>query len=81
MKATDKVGGSLLDNMVEYVRTINGNVMVMKGGSGKRIIELLEENHPIGILSDQNVAAREGGLCLISLAALHVQVWGLPSWP
>ena len=50
----------LIDNMVEYVRTINGNVMVMKGGSGKRIMELLEENHPIGILSDQNVAAREG---------------------
>jgi len=50
----------VLDNMVEYVRTINGNVMVMKGGSGKRILELLKENHPIAILGDQNVAAREG---------------------
>jgi KDO2-lipid IV(A) lauroyltransferase len=50
----------LFDNMVEYVRTINGHVMIMKGGSGKRIMELLKENHPIGILSDQNVAAREG---------------------
>jgi KDO2-lipid IV(A) lauroyltransferase len=50
----------VLDSMVEYVRTINGNVMVKKGGSGKRIIELLKENHTIGILSDQNVAAREG---------------------
>ncbi len=50
----------LIDNMVEYVRTINGNEMVMKGGSGKRIMELLKENHPIAILSDQNVAAPEG---------------------
>jgi len=50
----------VIDNMVEYVRTINGNEMVMKGGSGKRIMELLKENHPIAILSDQNVAAREG---------------------
>lgn len=50
----------VLDNMVEYVRTINGNVMVKKGGSGKRIIELLNDNRSIGILSDQNVAAREG---------------------
>lgn len=50
----------VLDNMVEHVRTINGNVMVPKGGSGKRIMTLLKENHPIGILSDQNVAAREG---------------------
>ncbi len=50
----------VLDNMAEYVRTINGNVMIKKGGSGKQIMELLKENHPIGILSDQNVAAREG---------------------
>jgi KDO2-lipid IV(A) lauroyltransferase len=50
----------LLDNMVEHVRTINGNEMIPKGGSGKRIMELLKENHAIAILSDQNVAAREG---------------------
>ncbi len=50
----------VLDNMVEHVRTINGNEMIPKGGSGKRIMELLKENHAIGILSDQNVAAREG---------------------
>ena len=50
----------VLDNLVEHVRTINGNEMVQKGGSGKRIMELLKENHSIGILSDQNVAAREG---------------------
>jgi KDO2-lipid IV(A) lauroyltransferase len=50
----------VLDNLVEYVRTINGNVMVKKGGSGKLITELLKENRTIGILSDQNVAAREG---------------------
>ena len=50
----------VLDNMVEHVRTINGHEMIPKGGSGKRIMELLKENHSIAILSDQNVAAREG---------------------
>ena len=50
----------IVDNMVEYVRTMNGNELIPKGGSGKRIMELLKENHIIGILSDQNVATREG---------------------
>lgn len=50
----------VLDNLVEHVRTINGHEMIPKGGSGKRIMELLKENHSIAILSDQNVAAREG---------------------
>ena len=50
----------VIDNMVEYVRTMNGNELIPKGGSGKRIMELLKENHIIGILSDQNVATREG---------------------
>jgi KDO2-lipid IV(A) lauroyltransferase len=50
----------LLDNLVEHVRTINGHVMIPKGGSGKRIMELLGGNNSIAILSDQNVSAREG---------------------
>jgi Kdo2-lipid IVA lauroyltransferase/acyltransferase len=50
----------VVDNMVEYVRTMNGNVLIPKGGSGKRILELLKENHIIGILSDQNVDLFEG---------------------
>ena len=50
----------VIDNMVEYVRTMNGNVLIPKGGSGKRVMELLKENQAIGILSDQNVAAYEG---------------------
>ena len=50
----------LIDNMVEYVRTMQGNELIPKGGSGKRIMELLKENQIIGILSDQNVAAYEG---------------------
>jgi KDO2-lipid IV(A) lauroyltransferase len=50
----------VIDNMVEYVRTKNGNELIPKGGSGKRIMELLKENQIIGILSDQNVAAYEG---------------------
>jgi Kdo2-lipid IVA lauroyltransferase/acyltransferase len=50
----------VIDNMVEYVRTMQGNVLIPKGGSGKKVMELLKENHIIGILSDQNVAAYEG---------------------
>jgi Kdo2-lipid IVA lauroyltransferase/acyltransferase len=50
----------VVDNMVEYVRTMNGNVLIPKGGSGKKVMELLKENNIIGILSDQNVAAYEG---------------------
>jgi KDO2-lipid IV(A) lauroyltransferase len=50
----------VIDNMVEYVRTMNGNILIPKGGSGKKIMELLKENQIIGILSDQNVAAYEG---------------------
>jgi KDO2-lipid IV(A) lauroyltransferase len=48
------------DNVVEYVRTILGNELIPKGGSGKKIMELLKENQIIGILSDQNVASYEG---------------------
>jgi KDO2-lipid IV(A) lauroyltransferase len=50
----------VLDNMIEHVRTINGSEMIPKGGAGKRIMELLKENHSIAILSDQNVSTREG---------------------
>jgi KDO2-lipid IV(A) lauroyltransferase len=50
----------VIDNVVEYVRTMQGNALISKGGSGKRIMELLKENCLIGILSDQNVATREG---------------------
>lgn len=50
----------VIDNMAEYVRTMQGNALIPKGGSGKKIMELLKENHMIGILSDQNVSAREG---------------------
>jgi Kdo2-lipid IVA lauroyltransferase/acyltransferase len=50
----------IIDNMVEYVRTIQGNDLIPKGGSGIKIMELLKENHLIGILSDQNVALYEG---------------------
>ena len=49
-----------LENMTKYVRTIHGNVMIPKGGTGKRIMELLKQNQFIGIMSDQNVSAREG---------------------
>ena len=50
----------IIDNMVEYVRTMQGNELIPKGGSGRKIMRLLQENQIIGILSDQNVAAYEG---------------------
>jgi len=50
----------VIDNIVEYVRTMQGNAMIPKGGSGKKIMELLKGNNVIGILSDQNVSTREG---------------------
>jgi len=50
----------VLDNLVEHVRTINGHVMIPKGGSGKRIMELLKENNSIAILSDQNASVHDG---------------------
>ena len=50
----------VIDNIVEYVRTVKGNSLIPKGGSGKKIMELLKQNHFIAILSDQNVARREG---------------------
>lgn len=51
---------AVIDNMVEYVRTVQGNSLITKGGSGKKIMEFLKGNHLIGILSDQNVAHYEG---------------------
>jgi KDO2-lipid IV(A) lauroyltransferase len=50
----------VIDNMVEYVRTKAGNELIPKGGSGKRIMDLLKENQIVGILSDQNVDLLEG---------------------
>ncbi|MFZ1036585.1 MAG: lysophospholipid acyltransferase family protein [Smithella sp.] len=50
----------VIDNMVEYVRTMHGNSLIPKGGSGKKVLELLKEHQIIGILSDQNMAAYEG---------------------
>lgn len=50
----------VIDNMVEYVRTLRGNELIPKGGSGKQILELLQRNQIIGILSDQNVDLLEG---------------------
>lgn len=50
----------VIDNVVEYVRTIQGNDLIPKGGLGKTIMDLLKANHLIGILSDQNVSSREG---------------------
>jgi KDO2-lipid IV(A) lauroyltransferase len=50
----------IIDNMVEYVRTMQGNVLVPKKGSGRKIMKLLKENNLIGILNDQNVANYEG---------------------
>jgi KDO2-lipid IV(A) lauroyltransferase len=50
----------VMDNLLGWSRTKHGNSLIPKGGSGKRIIRLLKENHAIGILSDQNVDKSEG---------------------
>lgn len=50
----------ILDNIIQYVRTLHGNLIIPKGGTGKRIRELLRQNQFIGIMSDQNVASHEG---------------------
>jgi len=34
----------IIDNVVEYVRTMRGNSLIPKGGSGKKIMELLKQN-------------------------------------
>jgi Kdo2-lipid IVA lauroyltransferase/acyltransferase len=49
-----------LDNLTAWMRTKDGNTLIPKGGSGRRIIRLLTENRAIGILSDQNVDKHEG---------------------
>ncbi|MCX7635359.1 MAG: lysophospholipid acyltransferase family protein, partial [Syntrophales bacterium] len=50
----------VLDNLTSWVRLLNGNTLIPKGGSGRTIRRLLGENRVIGILSDQNVSVREG---------------------
>jgi KDO2-lipid IV(A) lauroyltransferase len=50
----------VLDNLTSWVRTKGGNILIPKGGSGKKIVSLLKENKIMGILSDQNVAKSEG---------------------
>ncbi|MGB5217398.1 MAG: lysophospholipid acyltransferase family protein [Smithella sp.] len=50
----------VIDNMVEYVRTMQGNALVLKKRTGLKIMKLLKENNIIGILNDQNVAKSEG---------------------
>jgi Kdo2-lipid IVA lauroyltransferase/acyltransferase len=50
----------VLDNLLGWSRTKHGNSLIPKGKSGKKIIRLLRENNPIGILSDQNVDKNEG---------------------
>lgn len=49
-----------LDNIIQYVRMIHGNIIIPKGGTGKRVRELLGQNQFVGIMSDQNVATYEG---------------------
>lgn len=49
-----------LDNIIEHLRTFHGNGMIPKGGIGKRVRELLQENQLIGVMGDQNVATQEG---------------------
>jgi len=49
----------VLENLTAWVRTLNGNTVIPKGGSGKTITRLFRANNALGILSDQNVSARK----------------------
>lgn len=50
----------VLENLITWVRSRHGNTLIAKEGAGRSIIRLLQKNQLFGILSDQNVAAREG---------------------
>jgi len=50
----------ILDDLMAWMRTLNGNTLIAKEGSAKTIRRLLGKNKTIALLSDQNVAAREG---------------------
>ena len=50
----------ILDNLLGWVRSLQGNVLIGKEGAGRKIIRALRQNRIVGILSDQNVATREG---------------------
>lgn len=50
----------VMENLFSWVRTLHGNGLIAKGGSGKIIESRLAENNGVGVLIDQNVAAREG---------------------
>jgi hypothetical protein len=70
----------VLKNITKYVRTINGNVMIPKRGTGKRIRGLLGQNEFIGIMSDQNVSVQEGEVS-ISSDARPARGEVSPPWP
>ena len=50
----------LFNNIVEYVRTMQGNSLIPKEKAALRIIRLLRDNQLIAILNDQNVSSEEG---------------------
>ncbi len=50
----------VLEDLVYWVRTLHGNVMLPREGSVIRTYRLLARNNIMGILVDQNVATREG---------------------
>lgn len=50
----------VMDNLLGWSRSRNGNTLIPKEGSGMRIIRCLRDNWAIGILSDQNVDTHEG---------------------
>jgi Kdo2-lipid IVA lauroyltransferase/acyltransferase len=50
----------VLENLINWVRAAHGNVMVPKEGAVLKAARLLGQKKIIGILIDQNMAAREG---------------------
>lgn len=50
----------VIENLISWVRTANGNGLIQKDGAVLRIFHQLRRNRAIGLLIDQNMAAREG---------------------
>lgn len=50
----------VIENLISWVRTANGNGLIQKDGAVLRIFHQLRRNQTIGLLIDQNMAAREG---------------------
>ncbi|MBN1828824.1 MAG: lysophospholipid acyltransferase family protein [Deltaproteobacteria bacterium] len=52
----------ILDGIVAYSRSYTGNSLIAKGGAAAKIYEILRNNENVGVLLDQNVSWKTGGV-------------------